>query len=317
MPLEPLHVLQRRFWRLITEPRGVASTLAELAKDDPSAAPLAGWIAQDDEDAARERLEVYADMYFFRLLDALKSEVPKVAQWMGDDDFHDLVADYLVAHPSTRPSLRHSAAALPGFLASHVAGAACPGLPDLARLELARNDAFDGPESPRLEAQALAALPTDAWPRLCFHVAPTVRRLRLRTSTIPTWRALADGRPPPRTSADIGGCIVWRSRAPGAEDEVWHRAVCQTELEALGAAAAGATFDRLCEILAAGLDPRLVNATDAARPALEVLLRWLRDGLLSGVELVSSPEDRPHCRSFSASPPKSETPPPYDGEFAA
>jgi putative DNA-binding protein len=282
VPPESLQILQRRFWRLITAPEGVAAGLPEVANDDPAADPVAGWIAADDEDTARERLDVYASMYFFRLLDALKSDVPKVAQLLGNDAFHNLVVDYLLAHPSTHPSLRHVAASMPDFLARHRSSADRPDLPDLARLELARNDAFDGPNSDAIDARAMSAFPPEVWPSLRFRIARTVQWLRLRASTVPTWRALADGEPLPDPSADLSGCIVWRSRAPGSEDQVWHRAASLTEVEAVSAAAAGATFAQICEIFAASLVPLPTDAAEAARPALEALVRWIADGLVAG-----------------------------------
>ena len=284
MPPESLDLMQRRFWRLITAPEGVSAGLPEAAQDDPGAAPAAGWIAAEDEETARERLDVYANMYFFRLLDALKSDVPKVAQLLGDDAFHNLVVDYLVVHPSTNPSLRHAAAPLPDFLAGHDVAVARPDLPDLARLELARNDVFDGPDSSVLDAQTLATMSPEAWPHLRFSVAPTVCWLRLRNSTVPTWRALADEGSPPEPSAEISGCVVWRSRVPDTEDQVWHRAASLAEVAALDAAVSGATFDRICEIFAADLPAPPSDAAEAARPALEALVRWVSDGLLSGVD---------------------------------
>ena len=284
MPPESLQTLQRRFWQLITAPEGVGAGLSDVARDDSAAAPLGGWIAAGGEDTARERLDVYADMYFFRLLDALKSDVPKVAQLLGDEAFHDLVTDYLVVHPSSHPSLRQVAAHLPDFLAHHPAGTGRPDLADRARLELARNDVFHGPASPSIDAQALAGVAPDAWPRLRFRVAPTVRGLRLCGSTVPTWRAITDGTEAPNPDVALAGCVVWRSRTPGHEDHVWHRAATLTELAALDAAAAGATFDSICEIFAASLESRSEDDAAAACSALEALVRWLGDGLLSGLE---------------------------------
>ena len=284
MPPESLQVLQQRFWQLITAPEGVSGALPDVAASDPAAAPLARWIVAEDEDAACERLDVYANMYFFRLLEALESEVPKVAKLLGHDAFHALVVDYLAAHPSTHPSLRHAADSLPDFLARHGTSVTRPDLPDLARLELARNDVFHGADSPSIDAQELAKLAPDAWPRLRFRVAPTVRWLQLRASTVPLWRAVADGTQPPGADAALAGCVVWRSRTPGHDDQVWHRTATLGEPAALDAAARGATFDNICEIFAAHLDSRPADATEAARPALEALVRWIGDGLLAGME---------------------------------
>jgi hypothetical protein len=281
---ESLELLQRRFWRLISAQDGVSMELPNVAEDDPGAAPLVSWIAAPDEESACERLDVYANMYFFRLLEALEQHVPKVAQLLGPQVFDDLVASYLAAHPSTNPSLRHLAAALPDFLTGHQVALDRPDLPDLARLELTRNDVFDGPDSPTLDAASLATIAPESWPALRFELAPTVRWLRLRASAVATWRALAEQAPIPEPTSEQSGCVVWRSRVPGSEDQVWHRAATLTEVIALDAVAAGASFDRICEIFAADLPALPADAAEAARPALEALVRWVRHGLLTDVK---------------------------------
>lgn len=283
MPPESLALLQRRFWRLITAPEGVEDGLLEVATDDPAAGPVTGWIAARDEAGARERLEVYANMYFFRLLDALQGDLPSVAGLMGDDAFHNLIVDYLLVHPSTNPSLRHAGRHMPGFLSGHEAAAARPDLPDLAGLDLARNDVFDAADSPVVEAGDLAALPPELWPRLRFHIAPTTRWLSVRTSVLAAWQALADREAPPTPSDELVGCVIWRSRTPGHEDQVWHRAASLTELTALDAVQAGATFEHVCELFAADLATP-TDATEAAQAALAALVRWVGDGLLSRIE---------------------------------
>jgi hypothetical protein len=284
VPPESLDRLQRRFWRLITAPEGVTDGLAAVVRDDPGAAPVTGWIAAKDEETARERLDVYANMYFFRLLEALESDLPKVADLLGHDAFHNLIVDYLLVHPSTNPSLRHAGRHMPEFLAQHQVTTSRPDLPDIARLDLARNDVFDAADSAALDGQRLATLAPEAWPRLRFRIAPAVRWLRLRASVVPTWRALSDGEVPPEPSDDLGGCVIWRSRASGTEDQVWHRASPLTELAALDAVQGEAPFESICEIFAAELPAPPKDAAEAAQPALAALVRWVADGLLSSVE---------------------------------
>src|SRR4029077_19404566 len=95
-------------------------------------------IVGDERASAIERLDVYANMYFFRILDALRGDYPKVLAVVGDDAFHNLATDYLQAHPSRHPSLRFVGAALPAFLRGHALAGPRPWLPGLAPLEWAR-----------------------------------------------------------------------------------------------------------------------------------------------------------------------------------
>ena len=89
------------------------------------------------------RLDVYADMYFYRLRDCLAEDFPKLAELVGEARFHNLVTDYLLRHPSSHPSLRELGRRLPAFLADHAIAAEFPVAADLARLEWARVDVFD------------------------------------------------------------------------------------------------------------------------------------------------------------------------------
>jgi hypothetical protein len=57
--------------------------------------------------SSEERVNIYAQMYFARLLDVLYEDFPRVAAFLGCERFRDLVRAYLRIYPSTHPSLRH------------------------------------------------------------------------------------------------------------------------------------------------------------------------------------------------------------------
>src|SRR5439155_929151 len=85
---------------------------------------------------------------FWRLVDALREDFPKLATVLGDGGFADLVRGYIRAHPSTAPSIRHLGRALPDFLAGYQPAY----LADLARLEWTRLQVFDAPDATPLTA---------------------------------------------------------------------------------------------------------------------------------------------------------------------
>ena len=58
--------LQRRFFELVTGPQRIAEELARRGIPEPE---LAALIAGDARASAVERLDVYANMYFFRILE--------------------------------------------------------------------------------------------------------------------------------------------------------------------------------------------------------------------------------------------------------
>ena len=113
--------------------------------------------------SALERLDIYRDMYLLRMEEALSIDYPALKHFLGDDAFMRLVARYVDAYPSRSYTLNRLGDHLCGFIAQ------MDDLPrkdfchDLARLEFALTRIFDAPESPTLNAEAVQAVPADAW----------------------------------------------------------------------------------------------------------------------------------------------------------
>ena len=157
-PPRSLAELQRRFFELITGAESVTAELAARGVPAGEAEGVARALAvADARGSAIERLDVYANMYFFRILDALRADYPKVLAVIGDEAFHDLATGYLLAHPSRHPSLRFVGAALPGFVAEHRLAKERPWLGELAALEWARVDVFERAEGEENTREMLAS----------------------------------------------------------------------------------------------------------------------------------------------------------------
>src|SRR5689334_13525809 len=126
---------QELFWRLIRAPEGVEAAVAELGARAELPLGLEAWIQGDERLGAVARLDVYANMYFCRLLECLAEDFPALHAMIGHESFHRLAADYLAAHPSRSPSLRVLGRALADFLDHHALSDAWPFAADLARFE--------------------------------------------------------------------------------------------------------------------------------------------------------------------------------------
>jgi hypothetical protein len=220
-----------------------------------SAAPI---IREDGIDAST-RLRVYANAYLSRIGGVLEEHYPKLRALLGDATFRPFVRDYLRAHPPHDPSLREAGAELPRYLFEttkdlvHV---------DLARLERARVEAFDGPEGVVLTRDAVAALPPEEFPGLRLALVPTAQLLIFTTNADDVWDAIAEERPPP-TRVDVRrSVLVWRR-----DITVVHRTLEDDEAAALHQLGTVSTFARVCEAFA-------TQAAPTAR-AIELLLRWL------------------------------------------
>lgn len=266
---------QEVFWHLITAPEGVEQgleTLPEAQRRLPGG--LEGWLRGDRRLGAKERLDIYANMYFYRLLDVLKEDYPALLAAVGEVAFHNLVTDYLLVHPSTHPSLRFLGRHLPGFLRHHPLARARPWLADLARLEWAMVEAFDGPDAEPLAAERLQALPAPRWASARLRFVPTLEVLRLSSPVHEAWSRLRSG----GAAGDVGEgpttLRVWRKGF-----SVFHRAVEPPEEAALGAVLAGEDLGGVCEAVAVLEPPERTPLAVAA-----ILKGWFADGLIAGLE---------------------------------
>ncbi len=253
MPAPALPELQRLFFRRLG---GAAADPMLLAAVEPSATL--------DPDG---RLGIYADAYFWRLHGVLRDDYPKVASVLGADALETLARDYLAAHPSDNPSARHFGRRFADFLDARADAA--PFLPDLARLEWARVDAFDAPDAPVLAAADLRTVAPEDWPGLRFVPTPSLTVLRSAWPIHAVWNA------PERTPFTPAETVVRVWRAP--DWRVLHGPMDGAEERALAALVAGEPFAVLCETFA-HLEPE-----GAARETAALLARWIEDGLLAGV----------------------------------
>lgn len=238
-----LRELQARFYRLVTAPVDVARALDAQGLRP---ADVEAMIAGDEHLSAVARLDVYAQMYFFRILDVLRDAYPRLLEAIGDDAFHDLATDYLVACPPAHFSLSRAGDRLPGFLASHPPGTPRPQLAALARLERAYVELFDGPDVEALTVDDLRALAPEQVADQSLLLVPC--------------------------HAQLEDVLVWRS-----DVTVMHRALAGREQEWLRLVAAGdCTIGRLCEAAAQGRE-----VTEAAHEVFAAVCRWAADGLLA------------------------------------
>lgn len=251
MAAPALRELQALFWRALE-----GSVEPALASAVISTPPLAG----------SDRIGIYAGMYFWRLRDVLGEDFEKTAAVLGDG-FAEVVRGYLLAHPSTHPSVRHLGRHFAGFLASTLPPDAPRWLPDLARLEWARVDVFDAPDAEVLTRHDLQALDPADWPGRPLRPVPALQVLESAWPLDRVWRDGGD--PPPSPTA----LRVWRQ-----DGAVYHCAMDATEHGALAKLLAGASFAEICEAFE-HLDP-----ANAPAEAGALLARWIDDGLIAGLD---------------------------------
>ena len=90
--------------------------------------------------AGPNRLEVYANMFLFRQVDALRTDFPDTVKQLGDSAFLEAARSYLREHPSEHPDLGRLGHRFAAFLKAK--DGLLPGVGDLAALEWARSEVF-------------------------------------------------------------------------------------------------------------------------------------------------------------------------------
>jgi hypothetical protein len=240
---------------------------------DPAA--LQHVLAGDAAEAA-VRMDIYADGYALRLLEALETDYPGLAALAASETFEALGRAYIAAHPSTFRNLRWFGGELAPFLESSSEWSQQPELADMARFEWAMAQSFDAPDAASLSREALASVSQDDWPRLSFRVHPAVQRVELTTNAPQVWSAQNRGEPLPPLSH--GPARVWLLTR--REFQVRFRSMSADEATAFGRLATGIGFAQWCGELG-----DLAGQEHAAEQAIGWLNQWLADGALAGFAL--------------------------------
>jgi hypothetical protein len=159
---------------------------------------------------ARERLDLYRRSYRVRLLEAMRTSYPGLRHLLGHDLFDEFALDYLDAHPSRSYTLLRLGEGFPGHLDAtrpdpEEAGGDWPELVvDLARLERAFAEVYDGPGVEGEWVPAAGDLPDEAdpvWLRAVGEPVPCLRPMRFSFAVGPYLEAVRRGgapRPPER-----------------------------------------------------------------------------------------------------------------------
>jgi len=106
-----------------------------------------------------ERLEIYAHMYYARLVEVLEAEYPTVRQVLGPDTFEAACRGFVAKYPSRSRLLNGLSARFPDYVARTLPRTHRSGLVvDIARIERAMEDVFDAPRAEPLSAAEFAAV---------------------------------------------------------------------------------------------------------------------------------------------------------------
>jgi hypothetical protein len=273
MPLAvPLDRLQRWMQAVIVDPRSSdAAAAGTPARAELAPERIRDVILPSRSLTAVERVGVYHDMYLLRMEEALAADYPGLKHLLGEDAFFALVRGYVQEYPSRHFSLNRLGDHLPAYVRR------APGLTrrgfahDLARLELALSRVFDAPETPALTAEAVAAVPPDAWENARLRPVAAFALLSFRHGAGAYLDSIKDDghAHPPLRRKDTWAAVYRR------EYSVWRQDLTGPAYRLLAALAAGRTVG---EAVAAAMKPR-----GGRRPTERDLFRFFREWTAGGI----------------------------------
>ena len=223
-PESPLAKVQRWMQSVIMHPDGVAAGLdSEAARRHIDVPPeqVEQVISPSQALSSVERLAIYANAYYARLLECLGEEFPVLKQTLGEETFDAFAFGYLQSYPSRSYTLNRLGANFAAFLAEtrpagsdDITDASNPEvdtltllspdwpdfLIDLATLEWTFSQVFDGPgveREPLLEATELRNIGIDRWPSSRIETVPCLKLLELRFPVNAYYTAARKGELPP------------------------------------------------------------------------------------------------------------------------
>ncbi len=157
---------EMQFWLkdILTNPKGVREALSESNQ----------WIdfINSDETSNSSRLDIYAEAYFARILEAFTIDFPITAFVLGEDQFAKLVAEYLKLYPSTETNLNNISKCLVPFIKIYSKSSAIHDIVTLERLAL---ESFYSPIDPIFEPQSLSALKESDWENIKFSLNSSLK----------------------------------------------------------------------------------------------------------------------------------------------
>src|SRR5258708_35048304 len=116
-----LDELQRWMQAVVTDPRGVASGInSDQAQQQIALVPEQAEriVMRSRTLSALERLKIYNQAYFARLLECLRHEYSVLATALGEELFDAFAVGYLELYPSTSYTLEFLGADFPEYLAA-------------------------------------------------------------------------------------------------------------------------------------------------------------------------------------------------------
>ncbi|HEX9706446.1 MAG TPA: DNA-binding domain-containing protein, partial [Steroidobacteraceae bacterium] len=270
-----LETLERWMQAVVMHPEGAdaglrarpARRLVPMAAADPENVVLPSKAL-----TSVERLELYAHMYYARLIEILEAEYPTTRQILGAHEFAVSCRKFIARNPSRSRTLNRLSEKFPDFLARNLPRGHRNNLAaDVARIERAMEDVFDERRAEPMTAAQFAAIGADQWERVRLSVNPALRLLTLRYPANDYMNAVRSGKKPriPRPRKTFA--IVYRRGY-----SVFRRDQAPEQFRLLAALASG-------RVLAAAVRASIGGRSGSADRLAAKLGAWFREWAAAGI----------------------------------
>jgi len=184
-------------------------------------------IGRNADEAAR-RYSVYRNNVLHSLTEALSQRFPVVKRIVGHEFFNSMARVFIEKHPPRSPILHTWGNEFASFLKAFPPARSVPYLPDIARLEYARGEAYHAADAHPLDAEQLQVYIAEP-DRFSIPMHPSLRLLSSKFSVGAIWEANQDGNDPTPNMATRLPESVLVLRDPSFDVQTWRL----TEADAL------------------------------------------------------------------------------------
>lgn len=204
---------QRWFLMASTDPAGVQAGAELASRALGRSLPIEACLTAGPRLPVAERLAIYRDGYFARLVECLVDDYPALQHLLGADGFAALARAYVEKYPSRSPSLNAYGARMAELCRTRPEPWA-PFAADLARLEWAVVEVIHAPSDAGLSTEALAAIPAERWPTARLVPSRTLRLLSFDYPVNDYFQAFRDGLLPALPERRSSATAVCRKGLP-------------------------------------------------------------------------------------------------------
>jgi hypothetical protein len=170
-------------------------------------------VTMPDRDEAQRRYSVYRNNVMVSLINALRSRFPVVERVVGEEFFRACAQIYIAANPPRSRLLMRYGDSFAAFLESFAPARSLPYLPDIARLEMARGEAYHAADAEPAGAELLAQAAQGDVESMRLRLQPSLRLVPSAHPIVTIWTMNQPGaKPLPITDYSGETALVARPR---------------------------------------------------------------------------------------------------------